>query len=83
MIDYEDIQDRACVMYDILSEYIDRGHEEVPSHFISTFKCSLALKSKSVGLFIRSFREQGYNLDIFDIENTYDYFKDELPGGVG
>lgn len=83
MFDFEDVQDRAEVLYDILTEEIDRGLE-TPSFFLQGLKCSVALKSRSISLFKRSFSEQGYDLDIWDIRECYEHFKNELPpGGVG
>jgi hypothetical protein len=82
MIDHEDtIQDRACVLHDLLTELIDEGYGEVPHQYISTFKCVFALKTKSIKLFKSAFRDQGYEIDVEDVASTYFEFKDELPTG--
>jgi hypothetical protein len=80
---FELIRRRAEIIYDILDDKINFGIEEIDPSAINAFKASFVLREKSISKFKRAFRESGLYFDLYEVEETYDNYSDELPGPRG
>jgi len=79
-MDYELIQERAEIVHTLIEEKIERGYELGNGDYLDAFKASFALKTKSISLYKRAFKESDLNFLISSVEAVYESFSIDLPG---
>jgi len=83
MKNFDLIQERAEILYDLLDERVSYGQGHCPIDYLDGFKVAFALKNKSIKLFKKAFKQSGLDFDLSSVEVVYEDFAHELPGYKG
>jgi hypothetical protein len=82
-MNYEEIRERAEVVFDYIEDKINYGYEEDGTDLLDAYKATFALKHKSIAQYKRAFRDSNLEFCIGSVEAIYEDYAFALSGYSG
>ena len=80
---YEEVNERANVILDIIDENINKGIDIDNPDLIDGYKAAFCLAHRDIKLYCRSFKESGTSFNVDSADAIWDHFCDSLYGYKG